>query len=174
MTANAPEDRRVVRSALQNHKMASRAYNQEVQYLQHDSNYLSKARIWFLSHWTPSLPIPTDNVVRWVVVKSSALEQVVAIHPGLTELWTGLVSRQAKVRSRATNHPGNWLDVRCRWPLALSTIQLIVRFSSVHYDRWRHHLSPPSQFWHETESGGKFSPVPCNRDSSHKTFGPTD
>ncbi|GFV55097.1 hypothetical protein TNCV_2623181 [Trichonephila clavipes] len=23
-------------------------------------------------------------------------------------------------------------------------------------------------------SGGKFSPVPCTRDSAHKTFGPTD
>ncbi|GFS62224.1 RNase H domain-containing protein [Trichonephila clavipes] len=41
-------------------------------------------------------------------------------------------------------------------------------------DRWRHHLSPPPQFRHGTEGGGKYSLVPCTRDSAHKTFGPTD
>ncbi|GFW51762.1 hypothetical protein TNCV_1186941 [Trichonephila clavipes] len=39
-------------------------------------------------------------------------------------------------------------------------------------DRWRHHLSPPPQLW--DWRCGKYSPVPCTRDSSHKTFGPTD
>ncbi|GFX27942.1 uncharacterized protein TNCV_3083631 [Trichonephila clavipes] len=33
---------------------------------------------------------------------------------------------------------------------------------------------PPPQFWHETEGRGKYSPVPCTRDSAHKTFGPPD
>ncbi|GFW93894.1 hypothetical protein TNCV_4221741 [Trichonephila clavipes] len=32
--------------------------------------------------------------------------------------------------------------------------------------------TPPPQFCHGI--GGKYSPVPCTRDSAHKTFGPTD
>ncbi|GFX28647.1 hypothetical protein TNCV_4860111 [Trichonephila clavipes] len=31
------------------------------------------------------------------------------------------------------------------------------------HDRWRHHLSPPPQFRHGTEGGGKYSPTPCTR-----------
>ncbi|GFW38107.1 hypothetical protein TNCV_835461 [Trichonephila clavipes] len=40
--------------------------------------------------------VPTNDVVSWVFVESSALEQVVAIHSGMAAEWAGLVSSQAK------------------------------------------------------------------------------
>ncbi|GFW36742.1 hypothetical protein TNCV_1220731 [Trichonephila clavipes] len=45
---------------------------------------LSNARVWLLDHLTPSLPVPTDNVVSWKFIQSSALAQVIAIHSGMT------------------------------------------------------------------------------------------
>ncbi|GFW61339.1 uncharacterized protein TNCV_4136571 [Trichonephila clavipes] len=54
--------------------------------------YLSNVRVWLLDHLTPSLSVPTDDVV----IESSALEQVVAIHSGMDAEWVGLVSSQVK------------------------------------------------------------------------------
>ncbi|GFT94579.1 hypothetical protein TNCV_3266761 [Trichonephila clavipes] len=44
----------------------------------------------------PSLPVPIDNVVNRVFIKSSALKQVVAIHSGMAADWADLVSSYAK------------------------------------------------------------------------------
>ncbi|GFW97833.1 hypothetical protein TNCV_1425961 [Trichonephila clavipes] len=44
----------------------------------------------------PILPVPIDNVVSQVFIESRALEQVVAIHSGMTTEWVGLISSQAK------------------------------------------------------------------------------
>ncbi|GFW99736.1 hypothetical protein TNCV_3419661 [Trichonephila clavipes] len=58
--------------------------------------------------------------------------------------------------------------------------RLISRFGPVNWPprscglRWRHRLSPPPQFWHGTEGEGNILQSPCTRDSTHKTFGPTD
>ncbi|GFV19423.1 transposable element Tc3 transposase [Trichonephila clavipes] len=56
---------------------------------------LLEARAWLLDHLTPSLPVPTDEVISWVFIESSALEQVVAIHPGMAAERAGLVISQA-------------------------------------------------------------------------------
>ncbi|GFW04846.1 hypothetical protein TNCV_4880811 [Trichonephila clavipes] len=48
------------------------------------------------SHRRVSLPVPTDEVVSQVSIKSSTLEQVVAIHSGMATERAGLVSSQAK------------------------------------------------------------------------------
>ncbi|GFS70879.1 hypothetical protein TNCV_2719631 [Trichonephila clavipes] len=54
--------------------------------------YLSNARAWLLDFLTPSLPVPTDDVVIWVFIESSALEQVVAIHSGMAAEGVGQAS----------------------------------------------------------------------------------
>ncbi|GFU36319.1 uncharacterized protein TNCV_559541 [Trichonephila clavipes] len=59
--------------------------------------YLSNDRAWILCHLTPSLPVPTDDVVNRVFIESSALEQVVVIHSEMDAEWAGLVSSQAKL-----------------------------------------------------------------------------
>ncbi|GFV10195.1 e3 ubiquitin-protein ligase HERC2 [Trichonephila clavipes] len=64
--------------------------------------YLSNARAWLLDHLTPSLPVPTDDVVSRVFIELSALEQVVAIHYGMAADWTGFVSSHAKPQWRYT------------------------------------------------------------------------
>ncbi|GFV53234.1 hypothetical protein TNCV_1065931 [Trichonephila clavipes] len=60
-------------------------------------------------------------------------------------------------------HQGKGLEVRLS--LALSTIQVTVRFSSEKFlrrdDRWRHHLSPPPQFLHGTEGEGNILQSPA-------------
>ncbi|GFX87792.1 uncharacterized protein TNCV_2190681 [Trichonephila clavipes] len=84
-------------------------------------------------------------------------------------------------------HRGNGLEVRLSLALALSTIQVIVRFSSVKfppvrqvgilYDRWRNHRSPPPQFRHGIGGEGNILQAPAlvgSAETSHKTFGPTD
>ncbi|GFV37878.1 hypothetical protein TNCV_2662911 [Trichonephila clavipes] len=58
--------------------------------------YLYNARAGFLDHLTPSLQVPTDGVVSREFIQSSALEQVVPIHPGMVAEWVGLVSYQVK------------------------------------------------------------------------------
>ncbi|GFU58603.1 uncharacterized protein TNCV_4558861 [Trichonephila clavipes] len=58
--------------------------------------YLSNTRVWLLDHLTPSLPIPTKEVVRCVLIESSALDQVVILHSGLAVEWAALFSSQAK------------------------------------------------------------------------------
>ncbi|GFY07168.1 hypothetical protein TNCV_277151 [Trichonephila clavipes] len=40
--------------------------------------------------------VPTDDVVSRVFIESSALEQMIAIHPGMAAERAGFVSRQAK------------------------------------------------------------------------------
>ncbi|GFW74327.1 hypothetical protein TNCV_3438801 [Trichonephila clavipes] len=40
----------------------------------------------------PIQPVPTDDVVSLVFIVSSALEQVVVIHPGRAAEWAGLLS----------------------------------------------------------------------------------
>ncbi|GFX88983.1 uncharacterized protein TNCV_2852831 [Trichonephila clavipes] len=63
--------------------------------------YLSNARAWLLDHLTPSLPVPTDDVISRVFIESSVLEQKVAIHSGTAAEWAGLISSRAKpVESR--------------------------------------------------------------------------
>ncbi|GFX86225.1 uncharacterized protein TNCV_2561071 [Trichonephila clavipes] len=84
-------------------------------------------------------------------------------------------------------HRDNGLEERLSLALALSTIQVTVRFSSekfppvrqigIHYDRWRHHRFPPPHFRHGT--GGEVyilqSPeLLGSAVTAHKTFGPTD
>ncbi|GFW93134.1 hypothetical protein TNCV_3888751 [Trichonephila clavipes] len=59
--------------------------------------YLSNARTWLLDHLTPSLQVQTDDAVSRVFIKSSELEQVVAIHSGMTADWVGLEERWSKV-----------------------------------------------------------------------------
>ncbi|GFS79801.1 hypothetical protein TNCV_749951 [Trichonephila clavipes] len=58
--------------------------------------YLSNIRAWLLDHLTPSLPVPTDDVINRVFIESSALEQVVAILSGISTEWESLVSSHAK------------------------------------------------------------------------------
>ncbi|GFY24367.1 hypothetical protein TNCV_1014161 [Trichonephila clavipes] len=48
-----------------------------------------------LDHLTPSLRVPTDDVVSREFIESSVLEQGVAIHSGIFAEWAGLVSSQA-------------------------------------------------------------------------------
>ncbi|GFT74214.1 hypothetical protein TNCV_4081351 [Trichonephila clavipes] len=57
--------------------------------------YLLNVRAWFLNHLTPSLPLQTD-VISPVFIESSALEQVVIIHPGIATKRLGLISSQTK------------------------------------------------------------------------------
>ncbi|GFW63116.1 uncharacterized protein TNCV_4454641 [Trichonephila clavipes] len=93
-------------------------------------------------------------------------------------------------------HRGKELDVRLSSALALSTMQVIVRFSSVRflkegrnvaracetqvgllYDRWRHHRSPPPQFRHGTGGEGSVLQPPAlvvSAATAQKTCGPTD
>ncbi|GFU69285.1 hypothetical protein TNCV_3209491 [Trichonephila clavipes] len=54
--------------------------------------HLPNARAWLLDHLTPSLPVPTDDVVSSVFIESSALEQVISIHPSIAAEWAGLNS----------------------------------------------------------------------------------
>ncbi|GFU87774.1 hypothetical protein TNCV_4458471 [Trichonephila clavipes] len=75
----------------------------------------------------------------------------------------------------------NELDVRLSLTLALSTIQVSVRFSLVkfegsieHYDRWRYHLSPPPQFRMELKWREIFSPVPAIVIRSRRLSDPLD
>ncbi|GFT28901.1 hypothetical protein TNCV_3585891 [Trichonephila clavipes] len=49
--------------------------------------YLSSTRDWLLEHLTP-----TDDVVSRVVIESSGLDQVVAIHSGMAAEWAGFVT----------------------------------------------------------------------------------
>ncbi|GFX75147.1 hypothetical protein TNCV_3170741 [Trichonephila clavipes] len=68
--------------------------------------------VMLLDHLTQSLPVPTDDVVSWVFIESSALEQVVAmprqqpgqasggILPGGHARWLG------KSRKRLRLSPG--------------------------------------------------------------------
>ncbi|GFS78736.1 uncharacterized protein TNCV_3149021 [Trichonephila clavipes] len=58
--------------------------------------YLSNARAWLLDHLTQSYLVQTDYDVSRVLIESSALEQVVAIHSDMATEWSGLVSSQAK------------------------------------------------------------------------------
>ncbi|GFT08355.1 low-density lipoprotein receptor-related protein 3 [Trichonephila clavipes] len=58
--------------------------------------YLSNTRAWLLDRLTPSLPVPTDEVVSRVFIESSELEQVVSIHSGMAAEFPGFVSSQAK------------------------------------------------------------------------------
>ncbi|GFW18590.1 hypothetical protein TNCV_1222511 [Trichonephila clavipes] len=58
--------------------------------------YLPNARACLLDHLTSSHPVPTDDVVYRVFTKSSALEQVVAIHPGMATERVGIIKSQAK------------------------------------------------------------------------------
>ncbi|PRD26712.1 UNVERIFIED_CONTAM: Low-density lipoprotein receptor-related protein 3 [Trichonephila clavipes] len=58
--------------------------------------YLSNACAWLLDNLTPSLPVPTDDVVSRVFIESSALQQVVAIHSGMAADSAGLVSSHIK------------------------------------------------------------------------------
>ncbi|GFX84074.1 putative LOC100569746 [Trichonephila clavipes] len=58
--------------------------------------YVSNPRARYLDRLTPSLPVPTDDVVSRVFIESSSLEQVVAIHSGMAAEPAGLVSSQAK------------------------------------------------------------------------------
>ncbi|GFX01988.1 uncharacterized protein TNCV_371771 [Trichonephila clavipes] len=57
--------------------------------------YLSNARTWLLDHLTPSLPASTDDVVIRVLIESSALKQVVAIHSSMATERADPVSSQA-------------------------------------------------------------------------------
>ncbi|GFW04663.1 putative DD41D transposase [Trichonephila clavipes] len=69
-------------------------------------------------------------------------------------------------------HRGKWLDVRLSLALALSTIKV-----RLHYERWRHHRSPPPQFRHGTGREGNVPQPPAlavSVSTTHKTFGPTD
>ncbi|GFT19914.1 hypothetical protein TNCV_4993451 [Trichonephila clavipes] len=47
-----------------------------------------------IDYLTPSFPLLTDDIVSWVFIESSGLEQVVAIHPGMTAERASLVSSQ--------------------------------------------------------------------------------
>ncbi|GFY02890.1 uncharacterized protein TNCV_3507701 [Trichonephila clavipes] len=58
--------------------------------------YLSTARAWLLDHLMPSLPVPTDDVISRIFIEFSALERVVAIHPGMNTERPYHVSIQAK------------------------------------------------------------------------------
>ncbi|GFT35523.1 hypothetical protein TNCV_3003051 [Trichonephila clavipes] len=58
--------------------------------------YLYNARAMLLGHLLPSYRVLTDDIVSRVFIGSSALEQVVAKHPGNAAEWTGLVSSQTK------------------------------------------------------------------------------
>ncbi|GFT63574.1 transposable element Tcb1 transposase [Trichonephila clavipes] len=61
-----------------------------------ENNYLficlSNSRVWLLEHVPLSLQVSSDDVVRWVFIQSSALEQVVAIHSGMAAEWAGQAS----------------------------------------------------------------------------------
>ncbi|GFY05715.1 hypothetical protein TNCV_4403821 [Trichonephila clavipes] len=65
--------------------------------------FIQRPRAWLLNHLTPSLPVPTEDVSR-VFNESSALEQVVVIHPGMTVEWAGFVSSQAGAGILPGNH----------------------------------------------------------------------
>ncbi|GFW57650.1 hypothetical protein TNCV_2925691 [Trichonephila clavipes] len=58
--------------------------------------YLSNARAWLFDHWTSKLPVPTDDVVSLVFIKSSAFKQVVTIHPGIAAEQEGHDSSHVK------------------------------------------------------------------------------
>ncbi|GFV44055.1 hypothetical protein TNCV_3571761 [Trichonephila clavipes] len=58
--------------------------------------YLSNARDLLLDHLTLSLLVPADHVISQIFSESSGLEQVVAIHSGMSVEWAGLVSSHAK------------------------------------------------------------------------------
>ncbi|GFV87297.1 uncharacterized protein TNCV_4032691 [Trichonephila clavipes] len=58
--------------------------------------YLSNARAWLLDHLAPSLPVPTDDVISREFIESSKLEQVIAMHSGMTAEWAGLISSNTK------------------------------------------------------------------------------
>ncbi|GFV35773.1 uncharacterized protein TNCV_913631 [Trichonephila clavipes] len=58
-------------------------------------------------HLTWCLPVPNDDVINRLFVESSALEQVVAICPGMASEWAGFVSSQASEGILSKRH------VRC-------------------------------------------------------------
>ncbi|GFS52222.1 hypothetical protein TNCV_4849621 [Trichonephila clavipes] len=59
--------------------------------------YLSNHRACLLDHLTPSLPVPTEDVVCREFTESTSLDHLVAIPPGMTTVWSGFVISQAKL-----------------------------------------------------------------------------
>ncbi|GFY32539.1 uncharacterized protein TNCV_3560471 [Trichonephila clavipes] len=45
--------------------------------------YLSNARAELFDHLTPSLPVPSEDVVSRILIEFSALKQMVVLHSGL-------------------------------------------------------------------------------------------
>ncbi|GFW17772.1 hypothetical protein TNCV_1133721 [Trichonephila clavipes] len=74
-------------------------------------------------------------------------------------------------------HRGKGQEVRLSLALALSTIQVIARIISAKFPEGT--INSDTTYLHLHNfgmelKGRKYSPVPCSRDSAHKTFGPTD
>ncbi|GFU25844.1 hypothetical protein TNCV_5103881 [Trichonephila clavipes] len=74
-------------------------------------------------------------------------------------------------------HRGKELEVPLSLALALSTIQVTVRISSVKFSEGTIHGDTTYLHLHDLVmelKEEKYSPVPCTCDLAHKTFGPTD
>ncbi|GFV01811.1 cullin-4A [Trichonephila clavipes] len=69
-------------------------------------------------HDMKDLPVTTDDVVSRMFIEFRALEQVVAIYPGMAAERAGVVSSQAKAAEGLGSNPGEDMDVcKCTVPL---------------------------------------------------------
>ncbi|GFY20775.1 uncharacterized protein TNCV_1120091 [Trichonephila clavipes] len=59
--------------------------------------FIPNVRAWLLDHLTPSLLVPTDDVIIRVFNDCSTLEQVVVIQSGMAAEWAGVVSNHDKL-----------------------------------------------------------------------------